>query len=56
MDWSEQRHHLAGALGLLTRFIDLGWIERAKTTRVVQVTDTGRAGLAETFDIDSGTS
>lgn len=58
VDWSEQRHHLAGALGrgLLTRFVDLGWIERAKTTRAVQVTDTGRAGLAETFDIDSGTS
>jgi hypothetical protein len=32
MDWSEQRHHLAGALGaaLTTRLLDLGWIRRAK--------------------------
>lgn len=28
MDWSEQRHHLAGALGaaVLTRMVDLGWV------------------------------
>ena len=27
MDWSERRHHLAGAVGaaLLSRVIDLGW-------------------------------
>ncbi|MGH7883508.1 MAG: transcriptional regulator, partial [Candidatus Dormibacteraceae bacterium] len=30
IDWSEQRHHLAGTIGrgLLTRLIELGWICR----------------------------
>ena len=41
VDWSEQRHHLAGALGrgLLDRATELRWIRRAEATRAVQVTD-----------------
>ena len=47
VDWSEQRHHLAGAIGaaLTARMFDLGWIRRARTSRAVRVTDRGRAGL-----------
>jgi DNA-binding transcriptional ArsR family regulator len=53
VDWTEQRHHLAGALGrgLRDRLVDLGWIERAERDRAVRVTDAGRAGIAETFDV-----
>ncbi|AEW92781.1 MULTISPECIES: ArsR/SmtB family transcription factor [Streptomycetaceae] len=53
VDWSEQRHHLSGALGaaLTDRFFALGWIRRAETRRVVRVTDAGRAGLAGTFGV-----
>jgi hypothetical protein len=53
VDWSEQRHHLAGALGraLLARLRELGWIERAETTRAVRVTAAGRLGLEEAFGI-----
>ncbi len=54
MDWSEQRHHLAGALGagLLTRLVDLGWLRRSPTSRAVQVTDEGRRGLTRTLGIE----
>jgi DNA-binding transcriptional ArsR family regulator len=53
VDWSEQRHHLAGALGqgLLARVTELGWIAPAARGRSVRVTDEGRKGFAETFGI-----
>jgi DNA-binding transcriptional ArsR family regulator len=53
VDWSEQRHHLSGALGaaLLTRLTGMGWLRRAPASRAVQVTSDGRAGLATTFGI-----
>lgn len=37
LDWSERRHHLAGALGsaLLTRIQELGWARREKNSRVI---------------------
>ena len=52
LDWSEQRPHLAGALGasLLRRFVDLGWVTRGER-RVVQVTDAGRTGLARDLGV-----
>jgi len=52
LDWSEQRPHLAGALGgaLLLRFLDLGWIVRGER-RVVKVTQSGRSHLAQEFGI-----
>jgi DNA-binding transcriptional ArsR family regulator len=54
VDWSEQRHHLAGALGaaLTTRFFELGWINRAQRGRALQVADEGWAGLRETFGVE----
>lgn len=53
VDWSEQRHHLAGALGaaVAQRMLDLRWVRRARTHRAVQVTDDGRAGLDEVFGL-----
>jgi DNA-binding transcriptional ArsR family regulator len=47
MDWSEQRHHLAGRLGaeLLTAFTDSGWIVRSQGHRAVRLTDAGRREL-----------
>ncbi len=53
VDWSEQRHHLAGTVGreLLNRLVELGWIRRAAASRAVRVTDTGKTGLAETFGV-----
>jgi DNA-binding transcriptional ArsR family regulator len=51
VDWSEQRHHLAGALGrgLLDRFADLDWVRPSPHSRALVVTETGRDGLARHF-------
>jgi DNA-binding transcriptional ArsR family regulator len=50
LDWSERRHHLAGALGaaLLERLIELRWVKRS-ADRVIEVTPRGAAGFAEQF-------
>lgn len=54
VDWSEQRHHLAGSLGaaIATRMIELGWIHRAQRSRAVHVSDAGFDGLREYFGLD----
>jgi len=53
VDWSEQRHHLADALGsaLLARLEDLDWVRRAPHSRAIHLTDNGRTGLANTFGV-----
>jgi len=53
VDWSEQRHHLAGLLGraLLDHFLAESWIRRRPSGRSVQVTEAGRAALTERFGV-----
>ncbi|CAM3819222.1 winged helix-turn-helix domain-containing protein [Aeromicrobium ponti] len=53
LDWSERRHHLAGALGheLFERFFELQWIERMEKTRAIRITSAGRKGLNELLSI-----
>ncbi|MCQ4079924.1 metalloregulator ArsR/SmtB family transcription factor [Streptomyces sp. RB6PN25] len=53
VDWSEQRHHLSGALGaaITGRLFALGWIQRGEARRIVRLTDAGREGLERTFGI-----
>ncbi|TDD82859.1 transcriptional regulator [Actinomadura rubrisoli] len=53
VDWSEQRHHLAGALGaaLTERLFELGWIRAGSTPRIVHLTDVGATGLKEHFGL-----
>ncbi|MDM4139336.1 MULTISPECIES: helix-turn-helix domain-containing protein [Mycobacterium] len=53
VDWSEQRHHLAGALGaaLTRRLFDLDWIRHINQRRAVVLTDAGRQGLSQTFGL-----
>jgi DNA-binding transcriptional ArsR family regulator len=53
VDWSEQRHHLAGSLGaaIATRMLDLGWVRRASRSRAVHLSDAGYAGLRERFGV-----
>jgi DNA-binding transcriptional ArsR family regulator len=47
VDWTEQRPHVAGALGqtLLRRLLELEWLQRDPHTRAVRLTDAGQARL-----------
>jgi DNA-binding transcriptional ArsR family regulator len=53
LDWSERRHHLAGAVGaaLAARCFALGWIARQRDTRAVLISDAGIRGFAEAFGV-----
>jgi DNA-binding transcriptional ArsR family regulator len=53
VDWSEQRHHLAGALGrsILDRFLAADWVRRRDHNRGIRVTPAGEAVLADRFGI-----
>lgn len=54
LDWTEDRHHVAGELGrsLLTRFVELGWLARDPKTRAMRVTDSGRVALPDAFGVE----
>lgn len=53
IDWTEQRHHIAGPLGtaVLDAFDAAGWIMPGPTHRALKITPHGVAGLREHFDI-----
>ncbi|MEU1668491.1 winged helix-turn-helix domain-containing protein [Streptomyces sparsogenes] len=53
VDWTEQRHHLAGALGaaLTDRLFERDWIRRGSRRRVVLLTDAGRTGFERAFGV-----
>jgi DNA-binding transcriptional ArsR family regulator len=52
LDWSERRHHLAGALGaaLLGRITELRWARRARSSRALVFSPVGEAALRRAFD------
>jgi DNA-binding transcriptional ArsR family regulator len=51
VDWTEQRHHLSGAVGraLARRLFELRWIERLDQPRAVRLTSAGERGLGRAF-------
>jgi DNA-binding transcriptional ArsR family regulator len=51
MDWSERRHHLAGALGaaLLARLRELRWARRDEDSRVIRFTPRGQRAFEDLF-------
>jgi DNA-binding transcriptional ArsR family regulator len=53
IDWSERKHHVAGAFGaaLTQRLFELQWIERRASSRALSVTPDGREALAHTFNL-----
>ena len=53
LDWSEQRHHLAGALGaaLARRLFAMGWVEPARRGRAVTVTAFGAEQLRDRLSV-----
>ena len=54
VDWSEQRHHLAGQLGadVLTALLEAGWVTRAAGQRAVRLTAAGRESLSSRLGLD----
>jgi DNA-binding transcriptional ArsR family regulator len=54
LDWTEQRHHLAGGLGaaIAGRLFELGWLERRPTHRAVALTERGADGLADGLGVE----
>jgi DNA-binding transcriptional ArsR family regulator len=54
LDWSEQREHLAGALGagIAQRLLELDWIRPIPGGRALQITDTGARELRDTFAVN----
>ena len=53
VDWAEQRHHLAGALGeaVTGRLFALDWLRRGRSRRVVTLSEAGETGLHEAFGL-----
>jgi DNA-binding transcriptional ArsR family regulator len=51
LDWLERRPHLGGALGaaFLERLLELAWLERGTTRRVLRLTPAGKDGMEATF-------
>lgn len=47
VDWTEQRHHLAGGLGaaLATNMVDRGWLRHLPIPRAVRLTEAGEGAL-----------
>ncbi|MGS2763435.1 ArsR/SmtB family transcription factor [Sinomicrobium sp. M5D2P9] len=54
LDWSERKHHLAGALGaaFLDRMISSQWIRKKQNSREVIISSSGRQKLHELLKIN----
>ncbi|MEO8888203.1 MAG: winged helix-turn-helix domain-containing protein [Jatrophihabitantaceae bacterium] len=56
VDWSEQRHHLAGGLGaeLLRAMVAADWVRRSTSRRAVELTEDGSIALHAHLGIVGG--
>ena len=54
LDWSERRFHLAGGLGaaLANRLVKLNWITRARSGRLVHLTEKGERALRVQLELN----
>ncbi|HEX8164232.1 MAG TPA: winged helix-turn-helix domain-containing protein [Beijerinckiaceae bacterium] len=57
LDWTERRHHLAGAVGaaFCSHCLSAGWVRRQRDGRALYVSPEGRAAFAELLGIDART-
>ncbi|GAB3913168.1 hypothetical protein GCM10011575_21060 [Microlunatus endophyticus] len=53
VDWTETRHHLAGALGrgIRDRFLEAGWVTYGPAKRTLTVTPDGERALGRHFGL-----
>jgi hypothetical protein len=56
LDWSERRHHLAGALGaaILRHVLEQGWARQDEAGRAVRFTPRGERLFADAFPVVRG--
>jgi DNA-binding transcriptional ArsR family regulator len=54
VDWTEQRHHLSGEAGraILRWMLDQRWLVRERSSRALRVSEAGRTGLRDVFQIE----
>ena len=54
LDWSERRHHLAGALGaaLLKSFLHHDYVRRTRDSRIIVITSKGRGQLYGSLGVE----
>ncbi len=54
LDWSEKKHHLAGALGasFLQMMLDEDWIRRIKNSREIIITSKGKIELKRRVNLE----
>jgi len=52
LDWTERRHHLAGAAGaaLFHALLTRGWIARGSRPRSIRITNAGQRGLEQALN------
>lgn len=55
LDWSERKHHIAGALGasLLAVMIKKGWLRKKPNSREVIITSVGRIELKNRLNLEA---
>lgn len=55
VDWTEQRHHLSGAVGaaVLDALVQRGWLGRAPHSRALRILPAGETGLREWLGIET---
>jgi DNA-binding transcriptional ArsR family regulator len=53
IDWSERKHHVAGAFGaaLASRLFELHWLEHHPSSRAVRLTTDGKTGMEQVFGL-----
>jgi DNA-binding transcriptional ArsR family regulator len=53
LDWTERKYHMSGALGaaLTALLLEKKWLIKAKTGRVIHVTNDGIKGFKNVFDL-----
>ena len=54
LDWSERRHHLAGALGaaLLQMMVQEAWVRKSKHSRELLITSKGKSELKKRLNLE----
>ena len=54
LDWSERRHHIAGALGakIFENMLQKGWVKKVKNSRQIILLPEGKKMLKELLNLD----